>query len=63
MTRIAERLESMKARAIEVCAGTKTKRGPEHKHPAFRVNSRRNCLGKEDLDSPSQFWDDYGWMD
>jgi hypothetical protein len=53
MTRIAERLEFTKAGAIEVCAGTRTERGPEHKHPAFRVNSRRNGLGKENLDSPS----------
>jgi hypothetical protein len=30
MTRIAERLEFMKARAIKVCAGTEAGKGPDH---------------------------------
>jgi hypothetical protein len=50
MTRIAERLEFMKARTIKARPRTETQKRPEHKHLAFRVNSRRGYLGKENLD-------------
>ena len=43
---IAEKLEFIKVRAVKVCTKAWTGRSPEHKNLGFRVNSRKNCLGK-----------------
>jgi hypothetical protein len=52
MFEIAEEVEFMKTRVAEVCVRMETGRGPVQKHPAFRVDSLRECVGKENLDNP-----------
>jgi hypothetical protein len=43
----AEKLGFMKARTVKVCAKAITESSPRHNNPSFLVNSRKNCLEKE----------------
>jgi hypothetical protein len=44
MPRIAEKLESMKVRAVKVCAKAEIGRKAGHKKTCFHANFQKNCL-------------------
>ncbi len=52
MTKIAEKLEFMRGRAVKVCAKAGVGRSQGHKKTCFCVNFQKICLEKKFLDRP-----------
>jgi hypothetical protein len=47
MFEVAEKLEFVRIRTVNVCPKIGVGRSPEHKHPCFRANFRKSGFGTE----------------